>query len=295
MSKQVLILGSNGLLGRHLIKELIDYDVVASDIQSTSSLNVPYHQCDLTRPTEIMKLHSDVNPEIIIFCVGIFSTQDRRILENVNAHTFLNLMNEFAEERPRVFVISSASVYGRVPVEALPLNEDYEGIPSSNYGLSKYVLESYANYFENVTVIRPSNFLGRGLSEHLLAGKLVKETQKKDVIELFNLSSIRDFIDIRDFCSIVHRLLELPDVPSPINISSGVGTSVGEIVKTLEKVLSKKLEVILTDKEPDPRYKAHVQNDRRLREFMKQHGLNLDEIRKYSLQDSLQYMVENSS
>ena len=297
--KRILVLGSNGMLGRHLVKELLSagYDIVGSDLQDSSVENITYVKCDLTDLDQVAKLMSDVDPNQVFFCVGTYSTKDRRVLERVNAYTFHDVVRQSKPSCERFYVISSASIYGLPPTRDLPVKEEYEGFPTSNYGLSKYLLEGLAKYYENTIIIRPSNFLGRGLSEHLLPGKLVEKVRakigdEKIQIELFNETSVRDFIDVRDFCKIMTNLVDLENIPRVLNVSTGKGVSVREMIETLERVLDRKIETTLTGEEPEPRYRAHVQSNRKLEEFLSGHGIVLDELLSHDLKSSLSYMID---
>ncbi len=297
MGRKVIVLGSNGMLGRHLVSELLagGYEVIASDIHEQAAMDVEYIRCDLTDIQQVAELMSVTEPEQIFFCVGVYSTKNREVLERINAYTFSNVLARSKSVCRRFYVVSSASVYGLPPAKDLPVTEDYEGFPTSNYGLSKYLLEGIARYDERTVIIRPSNFLGKGLSEYLLPGKLVSKVKEKAgdeiEIELYNETSVRDFIDVRDFCRIMRELIELEDIPKVLNVSTGRGVSVREMVDELETVLGKRIRTRIIGEEPEPRYRAHVQSNRRLEEYLSKHGIVLDELLSHDLQSSLRYMV----
>jgi GDP-4-dehydro-6-deoxy-D-mannose reductase len=142
---------------------------------------------------------------------------------------------------PRVMLVSSAEVYG--PGDGTPLDEDAALVPVSPYAASKiaaeYVgLQAVIGRGLEVIRVRPFNHVGPGQSEAFVVAALAKRIALAEAagggeIAVGNLSTIRDFTDVRDIVR-AYRLLGSLGAPGEVyNISSGTTVSVAEILDLL--------------------------------------------------------------
>lgn len=160
-----------------------------------------------------------------------------------------------------VFFSSGGTVYGERK-NAIPFKEEDELKPISYYGWSKQMMEN-SILFKNRTqglkyiILRPSNPFGHGQNlfgkQGLIAvciGKLLRGLP----IEIWgNGSAVRDYIYIDDLSYAVVKLLQNENiVNTTINIGSGMGYSINDIMEILKTVsgkslLSKKVEARHSD------------------------------------------------
>lgn len=138
----------------------------------------------------------------------------------------------------KIILASSATVYSNQGIEIL--DETLYPRPSNHYGMSKYAMECLAyNYFSKLPIIitRPFNYTGVGQADHFLIPKIVKHYKdRKEVIELGNLDVAREFNSVEDVCSIYKKLLESEAHSEVVNICSGKGIKLLDIINMMNQL-----------------------------------------------------------
>jgi nucleoside-diphosphate-sugar epimerase len=97
-------------------------------------------------------------------------------------------------------------------------------------------MEAMAHLWQSqlpLTVVRPFNYIGRGQSKDFVIAKIADHIRRRaPVIELGNLDVERDFSDVRRVVDAYLKLLSLDEPPNgPLNVCSGLGTSLREIIE----------------------------------------------------------------
>ena len=169
--QKILVTGAAGFIGSHTVDLLIrhGHEVLGIDDLSTGSLEniidalasgrFSLEQRDMLEPEAISDLIRGFQPDAVIHLAGLVSvtlgqTQpERNFRLNVES---TKIVAEAAREFgcPRVVFASSAAVYG--DLEKLPVEEDDQKDPISNYGtaklLSEMLLQSYAKSYDMTCV-----------------------------------------------------------------------------------------------------------------------------------------------
>lgn len=150
-----------------------------------------------------------------------------------------------------VYFSSGGTVYGNRK-EPVPFAETDEREPISYYGLTKLMLENNI-LFEHRTqclqylIIRPSNPYGHGQAlngkQGIIAVALGKILSGNTIEVWGDGTSIRDYIYIDDLGRIFCQLLENDIVNTTVNIGSGEGYSVNDILKKLESIVEEPVRV----------------------------------------------------
>lgn len=145
-----------------------------------------------------------------------------------------------------VYFSSGGTVYGnRSTME--PFVETDEMAPISYYGWSKQMMENgilFKNRTEGLRylIVRPSNPYGHGQNLHgkqgLVAVAIGKIMDGKPVEVWGDGSSIRDYIYIDDLAEIFFQLIDNDVTNETVNIGSGRGYSVNDVLAFL-KIISK--------------------------------------------------------
>ncbi len=159
--------------------------------------------------------------------------------------------------RPRVLLVSSAEVYGRVQPADLPIGEDSPLRPVSPYAASKVAAEFLgvqAHLAHGLAVLRarPFNHVGPGQSPDFvvpaMARRILEASREgRATIKVGNLSARRDFTDVRDVVR-AYRLLVLSGEPGQVyNVCSGRDVAIKEVVQRLAALVDANLRL-----EPDP-------------------------------------------
>ena len=158
---------------------------------------------------------------------------------------------------PVVLVVSSAEVYGSVRPEQLPLGEDAPMAPVSPYAASKAAAEEVARqawrgYGQRVVLVRPFNHIGPGqaptFAVSALARRIVQAARSGTrTLTVGNLTTRRDFTDVRDVVRAYRLLVEHGRPGQVYNVCSGHDTAIAEIVGRLMELTGVELTL-----EPDP-------------------------------------------
>ncbi len=114
----VLVVGGCGFLGHHIVNQLLSgytAQISVLDLQTTRNRleNVSYHSGDITSLSDVQKVFSLVQPDVIIHTAALPPTiDDKALLRKVNVEGTRNLVRCATESsRVKAFVYtSSASV-----------------------------------------------------------------------------------------------------------------------------------------------------------------------------------------
>jgi GDP-4-dehydro-6-deoxy-D-mannose reductase len=256
--KTILVTGSGGFVGKHLLKELSEhsYGIIGIDkVKDASSKNVEVLSVDLMNPKDVAKIDFK-KIEAVIHLAGLaavgpsFDEPMQYITTNMGIQ--VNLFEEALKQnaRPRFLIISSGSIYN--PGVKMPLDEKSELLAGSPYAVSKMGQESVAAYYQNrgfeCVIARPFNHIGPGQGLGFLipdiAQQIVEsEKGQRDHIELGNLDSKRDYTDVRDIVRAYRLLVEKAKAGETYNVCSGVAVSGNVILETLIKLSKVKIKV----------------------------------------------------
>jgi UDP-glucose 4-epimerase len=259
----ILFIGGAGFIGSNLIKQFID-----SKMYNSFVLVSPH--------TNVSKLQ-DVEKNITLF-KGVLNDYDliRSILLNYNINSLIHLVStlipgsSFADYKKEfddvifptfrlmrlcaeknikfIYFSSGGTIYGNNSNQKF--KETDQSKPISYYGLSKQIIEDNI-LFEHrrgnlkYLIIRPSNPYGQGQSlygeQGLIAVAIGKIMSKKPIIVWGDGSSIRDYIFIEDLVKYTFELIHKEIENEIINIGSGIGYSINEILKYIENIVNKNM------------------------------------------------------
>jgi GDP-6-deoxy-D-talose 4-dehydrogenase len=249
-SKKVLITGIDGFTGIHLEGLLAgaDYDVVGLVCPKSNKKN--HLLCDISHKAEVVSVLRSVKPDYVIHLAGISFVphSDVRQVYDINFFGTLNILDALVEldQRPaKIVLASSANVYGTPPVEVI--DETVCPVPVNHYAISKLNMEFMArNYFDrlNILITRPFNYTGVGQGSQFLIPKIVSHFKnRKEEIELGNLDVTRDFSDVRFVVEVYKRLIECDCSSEVVNICSGKGISLMDIVNRMNSLARRTITV----------------------------------------------------
>lgn len=248
--KAILVTGANGFVGRHLVKELVDNGLTVLGITGPSSPTnednlASYISLDLLRKADYHKINFKEVDKVVhlagLAAVGP-SFDDPMEYISTNMGIQINLFETALKQKtnPKFLIISSGSLYSSDA--PLPLTESSPVEPSSPYAISKLGQEQVANYYSKrgieSIIARPFNHVGPGQSAGFLVPDLAKQVVEfekgaRDSMLVGNLSSKRDYTDVRDIVNAYMLLLE-KGVPGQIyNVCSGRAYSGQAILDSL--------------------------------------------------------------
>ena len=201
----------------------------------------------------LQSILSDHNIDMVIHLVSTLvpgSSYDdyKREFENIIFPT-VRLMGLCAEKNIKfIYFSSGGTIYGNNSHEKF-LETDLRE-PISYYGLSKQIIED-SILFENrranlrYLIIRPSNPFGPGQSlngiQGLIAVAIGKIMANEPLVIWGDGSSVRDYIYIDDLVKMISEIIDKDIENEIINIGSGIGYSINDIISHLKNIVGEKL------------------------------------------------------
>jgi GDP-6-deoxy-D-talose 4-dehydrogenase len=243
-SGRVLITGCSGFTGRYVAERLRDAGYEAFDPEADG------RTFDLTDPATLSPIIEKAQPDYVIHLAALsfVAHDDSSAFYRVNTLGTTNLLDALlASKRSlrRVILASSANVYGNATVD--PITETTPPAPVNHYAASKIAMEHMAATYADrlpLTITRPFNYTGVGQARQFLIPKLVEHfAERRPVIELGNLDVVREFSDVRAVAETYGRLLAVEAPPAVVNICSGVGHSLRQILTDLAELSGHRLEI----------------------------------------------------
>ncbi len=272
MSRKVLVVGGAGYIGSHCTRELEEAgdEVVVFDDLSTGhreALRCELVVGDIRDGQALRRVMGEHTFDAVMHfaaksLVGE-SVTNPLLYYDVNVRGTITLLTEMLRaDIPHIVFSSTCAVYGAP--EALPLKEDHPRRPVSPYGLSKRMVEEvleaagaqhglhYAclRYF-NAAGAHPDGTLGESHDPetHLIPLALDAILGKRGRLALFGRDyDTRDGTCLRDYIHVIdlaraHRLaLDHLVAGAPggaWNLGTGHGTTVLEVLQSLERVTGK--------------------------------------------------------
>lgn len=242
--------GSEGFVGHWLIEHLRDQ---GDEVRGLDT------EVDVTDPTALKEVVVDTSPATICHLAARTSVAESwgstRATYEVNTIGTANLLDAAAacRPRPRVLVVSSSEVYGRVIPEELPLSEDRSLAPVSPYAASKaaaemVAIQAWLGRGLEVLRARPFNHTGPGQTNSFVVPALAEQVARAvstgaDELRTGNLEARRDITDVRDVVR-AYRLLLLDGKPGEVyNVCSGRSVSIKEVAERLLALAGVKLAI----------------------------------------------------
>ena len=273
----ILVIGGAGYIGSCTCKALAQagHTVTVYDNLSTGHRNLvkwgPFFEGDILDSARLRECLNSVKPDGIIHFAAFSQVGEsvklpgKYIRNNVGGT--LNILEAMVETGVRNIVVSStAAVYG-IP-QKMPITEDFVTDPINPYGETKLFMERMLADFARAygiswTALRYFNAAGgdpdgetgerHDPETHLipralmaLDGKLPDFYVMGDDYPTPDGTCIRDYIHIRDLASAhikaVERLVNgNPGEGLAMNLGTGTGLSVKQILDAIEKVTGRKL------------------------------------------------------
>jgi GDP-4-dehydro-6-deoxy-D-mannose reductase len=249
---RVLVTGSHGFVGRWLVAYLEGEgdDVVGIDV------NVDVTDGDAVRAAIVAAApqavcHLAAQASVAASWGGQSGTY------RVNTQGSLNVLQAAlaCPAPPRVLLVSSSEVYGRVKADELPLREDHPFAPISPYAASKaaaevFGLQAWLGSGLEVVRARPFNHTGPGQRPDFVVPALAKQIADasrtgKGELRTGNLDARRDLSDVRDVVRAYRELL-VSGVPGEVyNVCSGSALSIRAVAELMLKVAGVDLQIVV--------------------------------------------------
>jgi len=253
--RKALVTGGAGFIGSHLVERLVADGwrvLVIDDLSRGSAENVDPNaelcRCGLT-DSRLAEVVGSFAPDVVFHLAAQIDVR-RSVADPVadaetNILGSLNLLQAcvIANVRQCVFSSTGGAMYGTP--EVLPANEAQPEQPDSPYGIAKLAVEHYLRFHRQAhglssVSLRYGNVYGPRQDPHGEAGVIaifIEQMLRGKRPTIFgDGEQLRDYVYVSDVVEANVAALD-HDIPRPINIGTGVGTS----VNTLFTMLAQKL------------------------------------------------------
>jgi nucleoside-diphosphate-sugar epimerase len=203
-----------------------------------------------------------IKPEVCVHLAAVSAIGAARQAPDhawkVNFHGTLNLAWALSQHAPtcQMVFVSSADAYGASFKAGHALDESAALAPLNVYGHTKaaadFVLAGMAAQGLRVVRLRPFNHTGAGQSADFVVPAFARQIARisaglqAPVIEVGNLETWRDFLDVRDVCAAYVACIARRDELAPgtiLNLASGEARRVGDLLNDLASLAGVELTV----------------------------------------------------
>ena len=218
---KILITGSEGFLGRNLVRHLkylgLNYfSIGIKDLERENHFKIS----SINDYTNIKKALELIRPDLVFHLAGspLGDSNQQTQINFEFSKILVESLKELNLLKSKLIVMGTAAEYGLIAEAALPVKENHVTKPFTDYGKSKlqqsqFFLSGQAQPL-NFMIIRPFNIYGPGMPDYLSISNFVNQIKlpkshigsTKKVLEVGNLDVERDFLYIDDFIQILWDL-----------------------------------------------------------------------------------------
>lgn len=262
----ILFIGGAGFIGSNLIKALEKSHYIyviepeGACLNRIKGLDVKIKHASLFDVEFIKKFIKENNITIVVHLVSMLipgSTYEEYKQEYKTViFPSIELMEYCAQEGVRfVYFSSGGTIYGNRN-NVFPFEESDPMMPISYYGWSKQMMENSIHFLHRTIgldylILRPSNPYGHGQNlygkQGLVAVAIGKLLNNEEIEVWGDGSAVRDYIYIDDLAQVFTQLIEKDVHNMTLNIGSGRGYSVNDVLAFLKIVSGKELKIVYKD------------------------------------------------
>jgi NAD dependent epimerase/dehydratase len=263
---RVLVTGAGGFIGSHLVEQLLrdGHRVRAfvrysshggkgylEDIAQELRSNLEVYQGDIA---DARAVHQAVRGCSRIYhlaaLIGIpYSYIAPASYVTVNVTGTLNILEAARTEGvERILITSTSEVYGTALYTPMDEAHSYQAqspYSATKIGADQIALSYYRSFQLPISIVRPFNTFGPRQSTRAIIPTIITQALFADKIVVGSRVPVRDMVFVHDtargFCSIAESKACIGEV---VNLATGVGVSVGELIEVIQKSLNKSMPVI---------------------------------------------------
>ena len=279
---KVLVTGGAGYIGSVAVKHLLDAGHAVSVFDSLELGHVeavdPRARLivgDLRREGDVMEAVRAEKPDAVMHfaayaLVGESSADPGKYFRN-NDLGGINLAQAMdACGVKRIVFSSTCATYGQP--DSMPIREDTPQRPTNPYGESKLLFEKMLGWYARIRGFKPvflryfnacgaEGKLGedREIETHIIPNVLRVPLGRKDKVEIFGAdykthdgTCVRDYVHVSDLAR-AHLMALESDFTGALNLGTGRGFSVKEIVEAARRVTGHPIPAVVSPRRPgDP-------------------------------------------
>lgn len=277
--RTVLVTGASGFLGRHAVRALLDLGFTVHGVsrRAPEAPPCPWHATDLFDPSAVARLLEGVRPAHLLHLAwetthGAYWTSAENLRWVESTLTLVRAFREVGGLRAVVAGTCAEYAWGEPAPKSRPLDE--RAAPRQGQGLYGVAKNATAEILAAYAATSGLSFAwgrlffpyGPGDRRPTLVPTVVTALRAGWPAFCTHGRQQRDFIHVRDAAAALATLL-VSHVEGPVNIATGVGTSIAEVANALGVLLGRADLVRLGALQAPSAEPAHLVADiRRLRE-----------------------------
>lgn len=267
MKKKVLITGMTGMVGSHLLDFLMkntDWEIYGMLRWRSPLENISQHLSEINKKGRIKLIYADLRdsdsineairismPDYVFHLaaqsypqVSFTAPLDTYETNIQGTSRILEALKQYKKDAI-IHICASSEVFGRVPKEKLPIDEECTFHPASPYAISKVGTDLVARYYAeafNMTVMSTRMFTHTGprrgdvFAESTFAKQIamIEVGMIPPIVKTGNLDSLRTWADVRDAVKAYYMLVTVnPQGGQYYNIGGTYTCSVKDMLNHL--------------------------------------------------------------
>lgn len=248
--KKILLTGASGLLGKSVLKELINnynyniYAITTNPDKLKQYENINIIKCDLTNVEDRQEIFKNIKPDICIHLAWDQTKEDFRMSDSnfLWLNISFDILEQFHKNGGKHFLFAgSSSEYDGMTGT---FDESADSMPSSLYGLCKKSFNEFAIDYckkNKISFIGMRYFTIFGADDSHSFGAIpyiTSNLKNNEKIVCKSPNITRDYIYVEDAAKITCKLLE-SDFEGIINVASGQMHTMKEVFQIIGKLFNK--------------------------------------------------------
>jgi len=271
MYQSIFITGSTGFVGSHLSEYILKnhkkYKVFGmrrwkskTNESAYENPNISYIDCEIRNLNQLHKILHRIKPvKIFHLAAQSFVPISWRAPQETLETNIIGQCNLFESSRklmpmPIIQIAGSSEEYGFVKPKETPITEENKLRPLSPYSVSKIGqdflgYQYYKSYGLPIIRTRAFNHTGPRRGEQFVCSNfakqiaLIEKKKQEPIISVGDLTSVRDFTDVRDMVRAYWIATEKCKVGEVYNIASGRGITIQEVLDILLSLSEAKIKI----------------------------------------------------
>lgn len=280
--KKILILGSNGFVGRNLVGYL--HSVGGYEILCPSR-----RELDLIKEEEVGRYLEKHRIDVVVHS-AIFTPQgeaDEQLVVENDLRIFYNL-EKYSDMYEKMIYLGSGAEYGKQgDISSVCEEQIGERIPSDPYGFAKYVIGKHIEQSSNIYNFRIWGLFGKYEDwwSTFISGCCCKAIKNYPL-------SIRqdlyfDYVWIDDFCRVLEWSIDHDLKYHTYNVGSGKRVRLSEIAEDIRRISGKHIDIFICEAGLGREYTAN--RERLIKEYGREYCTPMAD----AIQNVYQWYMEN--